>query len=129
MRPFFIPIHHAIDACMAAKRNVVVICTAGKSRSATAVISYLMRRRGLSLTEAHAKVKAARDFINPNPGFWRQLEAFQREIKDCELCLLQRKTKWLEQFNTLDFSVVLCDQCDDPVIIANFHADSPASKK
>ena len=49
MRPFFLPIHNAIDKCFKEKKNVIVICTAGKSRSATAVISYLMRRRGMSL--------------------------------------------------------------------------------
>lgn len=43
--------------------------------------------------------------------------------------MLERKTKWLDQFSTLDFTVVLCDQCDDPVIVANFHAAGKESKK
>ncbi len=122
MRPFFLPIHRAIDQSLSEGNNVIVVCTAGRSRSATAVISYLMRRRGMSLAKAFAVVKHAREFINPNPGFVMQLQDFEREMKTCELCRLEPRTESLAQFNTDDFSVVLCDQCDDPLIIANFHA-------
>ena len=52
---------------------VFVHCFAGASRSATIVIAYLMKERGMSLREAYRFVKSKRCFINPNEGFVKQL--------------------------------------------------------
>ena len=57
--------------------KTIVICTAGISRSATICIAYLMKHEGLSLEKAYAKVKQARHFINPNPGFQRFLVKYE----------------------------------------------------
>ena len=59
------------------ENRTIVVCTAGFSRSATICIAYLMKHEGLSLEKAHAKVKAARHFIRPNPGFWRFLVKYE----------------------------------------------------
>ena len=69
-----------LDECfnfMRGASKTLVVCTAGISRSATICIAYLMRYEGLSLDQAHAKVKAARRFVKPNPGFMRFLERYE----------------------------------------------------
>ena len=51
------------------------MCTAGISRSATIVISYLMKFKKLKYEEAFDITKKARVYIKPNPGFERTLKA------------------------------------------------------
>lgn len=58
--------------------NVYVHCFAGVSRSATIVISYLMKKFQWSLSQALALTKKKRKYINPNPGFMRQLRKYER---------------------------------------------------
>ena len=93
------------DAAMKQNR-MLVHCAAGVSRSASVVISYLMSRRvdwssiekecidvirehtdcakdadacgPLSLSEAYYFVKSCRTCINPNEGFRKQLDAFEK---------------------------------------------------
>ncbi|KAI9005968.1 protein-tyrosine phosphatase-like protein, partial [Gaertneriomyces semiglobifer] len=48
---------------------VFVHCKAGRSRSATVVIAYLVVYGGMSLKEAYEKVKQARPGVSPNLGF------------------------------------------------------------
>jgi protein-tyrosine phosphatase len=50
---------------------------AGVSRSATAVIGYLMWKNGIPFHEARRHVAAVRPWICPNHGFQQQLLAFQ----------------------------------------------------
>jgi hypothetical protein len=50
-------------------RTVLVHCTAGVSRSVTAVVWYLMRYHGYSWTDALALVRDRRTQANPNPRF------------------------------------------------------------
>ena len=42
---------------------VLVYCTAGKSRSATVVIAYMMARLGLSFKEALKQLREARKYV------------------------------------------------------------------
>ena len=63
------------------ENRTIVVCTAGISRSATVCIAYLMKHEGLSLERAHAKVKEARRFTRPNPGFWRFLVKYEQKLK------------------------------------------------
>ncbi|KAJ1527410.1 hypothetical protein ONE63_007392 [Megalurothrips usitatus] len=58
-----------------------VHCNAGVSRSPTVVIAYLIAHRGLSYGEASALVKERRPSTNPNPGFVKQLLAFEDKLK------------------------------------------------
>lgn len=53
------------------KTNVLVHCFAGVSRSATAVIAYLMKNKKLSFESALSLCKAKRKVTNPNQGFVR----------------------------------------------------------
>ncbi|XP_017351040.1 dual specificity phosphatase 28 isoform X2 [Ictalurus punctatus] len=61
--------------------RTVVYCKNGRSRSATICIAYLMKHQSLSLTEAYELVKSARSVVEPNPGFWAQLERYEQDLK------------------------------------------------
>lgn len=56
-------------------RNVPVFvhCVVGKSRSASLVINYMMRKYGLTAIQAAYLVKTRRPIIRPNDGFLAQL--------------------------------------------------------
>jgi len=50
----------------------------GKSRSATCVCAYLMKRHGISPNEALAQIRQARPLCEPNDGFMKQLELYHQ---------------------------------------------------
>jgi len=58
------------------KNNVLVHCTAGVSRSATAVVAYLMRKSQQSLDEVLKSVKDKRR-IKPSGNFLEQLQIWE----------------------------------------------------
>lgn len=63
------------------KGNVVVHCKAGRSRSASVVMAYLIKLDpSLSLADALLKVRVARATAQPNPGFMSQLETFRNSL-------------------------------------------------
>ncbi|KAJ1994867.1 tyrosine protein phosphatase yvh1 [Dimargaris cristalligena] len=63
--------------------NVLVHCMAGISRSASVVIAYIMKSLEMPLKEAYSLVQEKRDFIQPNPGFYKQLQMY--ESMGCEV--------------------------------------------
>ena len=62
-------------------RKILVHCVAGASRSATIVIAYLMWKNQLDYKESAKFVEQMRPCINPNYGFVRQLEIFEKLLK------------------------------------------------
>ncbi|PHT94908.1 Dual specificity protein phosphatase 1 [Capsicum chinense] len=62
--------------------GVLVHCFAGKSRSATIVIAYLMKKHAMSHNEAYQLVKSKRPVVSPNAGFVAQLENYDKTLKD-----------------------------------------------
>jgi len=58
-------------------KRLVINCAQGKSRSGTAATAYLVATEGLSAAAALARVQAARPFVQPNPGFLRQLSQME----------------------------------------------------
>ncbi|TRY91019.1 hypothetical protein DNTS_023035 [Danionella cerebrum] len=58
----------------------LVFCSAGRSRSPTLIMAFLMRSEGLSLFQAHQRVMEVRPFIRPNAGFWRQLLQYEMKL-------------------------------------------------
>ncbi len=61
-------------------KRVLVHCQAGISRSATICIAYLMKHERMDLAQAYACVKVVRPQMDPNEGFMRQLEVFEKRI-------------------------------------------------
>jgi len=57
--------------------KVLVHCAAGKSRSATVVIAYVMYKLKLGYFDAFRMVQAKRPIICPNEGFREQLQLFE----------------------------------------------------
>ena len=62
-------------------RKILVHCVAGASRSATIVIAYLMWKNQLDYKESAKFVEQMRPCINPNYGFVRQLQIFEKLLK------------------------------------------------
>ncbi|XP_036412647.1 dual specificity phosphatase 28 [Colossoma macropomum] len=61
--------------------RTVVYCKNGRSRSATICVAFLMKHQGLTLADAFEVVKSARSVVEPNPGFWAQLERYEQELQ------------------------------------------------
>lgn len=69
-----------IKEAIKGKGKVFVHCFAGVSRSATIVIAYLMSEHRMSFQDAFKYVRSRRSIINPNDGFRKQLQTFQKEL-------------------------------------------------
>jgi len=59
---------------------VLVHCHAGISRSATAVIAYMMKTRKMTLDQAERFVRSKRSIICPNFSFMGQLKSYENEL-------------------------------------------------
>lgn len=70
-------------AFMNSANKVLVHCNAGVSRSVTIVTAYLMKHYGLRLADAFEKVRSLRPAARPNPGFLEQLQAYDKELLEC----------------------------------------------
>ena len=66
-----------IDQAIAQNGHVLVHCLMGISRSATAVIAYVMWKKHMRFAEAIAFVKGKHQETDPNAGFRLQLQDFQ----------------------------------------------------
>jgi protein-tyrosine phosphatase len=67
-------VHAIISRALQKKKNVMVHCKAGMSRSAALVIAYLMIENKWQYEDAYEYVKKKRPIIAPNEGFVRQLQ-------------------------------------------------------
>ncbi|XVF28914.1 hypothetical protein REPUB_Repub15cG0073700 [Reevesia pubescens] len=61
--------------------GVLVHCFAGKSRSVTIVVAYLMKKHGMNLSQALEHVKSKRSLAAPNSGFIRQLKKLEKSLQ------------------------------------------------
>ena len=43
-------------------------------------MAYLMKIEKMDLLGAHSLVKSKRQFIRPNPGFWKQLVDYEKRL-------------------------------------------------
>ncbi len=71
-----------IESAISSGCNVLVHCHAGISRSATAVIAYLMQSEGMTYEEALDDVRSRRPIVSPNLGFSQQLREFETQLRD-----------------------------------------------
>ncbi|XP_033098336.1 dual specificity protein phosphatase 14-like [Anneissia japonica] len=60
--------------------KAVVHCQAGRSRSVTLALAYLMRYENMNLYDAYRLVKLRREFVRPNMGFWIQLCNYEKKL-------------------------------------------------
>lgn len=60
--------------------GTLVHCAVGMSRSPALVMAYLMRYRGVTLSQAHRWVQESRPFVRLNAGFWEQLLQYERRL-------------------------------------------------
>eukprot|EP00750_Incisomonas_marina_P028907 INCI7003.3.p1 GENE.INCI7003.3~~INCI7003.3.p1 ORF type:complete len:258 (+),score=40.38 INCI7003.3:266-1039(+) len=122
--PFFEQCFKAIDQSLDEGSGILVHCTAGRSRSATVVIAYLVAKCGFSLQAAYQHVKKRRRWIQPNRAFVGQLHEFDRVCAKgrgkCDLCRLEKRTAWLDDSDPR-FVVIECDQCDLPMAVWRTH--------
>ncbi|WFD21695.1 hypothetical protein MEQU1_000350 [Malassezia equina] len=68
-----------IDKALTAGYPTYVHCRAGKSRSTTCVMAYLIQARSWTLQQAYAYVAAQRQRTSPNIGFIAELMQFERD--------------------------------------------------
>jgi len=69
-----------IDQAVQAKGRVLVHCNQGRSRSVALLCAYLMRYRQMTLARALQTIRCHRPIAQPNEGFMRQLERYERSI-------------------------------------------------
>jgi protein-tyrosine phosphatase len=74
--------HDFIDKSKSVGSNVLVHCYAGISRSATIVISYLMKTYNMTYVDAFSIVKSKRSIIDPNFGFCIELMEYEKTLKN-----------------------------------------------
>jgi len=67
-----------IEEGLAGGGGVFVHCAMGKSRSATCCIAYMMHKYHVSPQEALDHIRKVRPIVEPNEGFWQQLEMYHR---------------------------------------------------
>jgi len=62
------------------QNRVLVHCFAGKSRSTSFVLSYLIAKKQMPLKEGLELVRSKRPIAEPNPGFIFQLKLYEKEM-------------------------------------------------
>ena len=75
--PVFDEIYNLIEKC---KHNVLIHCMAGRSRSATFLIAYLIRKYRISTKQALEAVQSVRPIVSPNHGFLKQLNTYSKRF-------------------------------------------------
>lgn len=69
-----------IDSAIESGGCVLVHCNAGISRSATIVLAYLIKKKGMPLNDAFSYLRSKRPSSFPNPGFMIQLKTFEESL-------------------------------------------------
>ncbi|VDM25349.1 unnamed protein product [Toxocara canis] len=70
-----------IDWTLASGGRVLIHSVRGVSRSAALCLAYLTKYRCRSLRDAYYFLASKRSLVCPNIGFWKQLIAFEQEVK------------------------------------------------
>ena len=70
----FVQANEFIHETLESKKNLLVHCVHGVSRSATLVIAYLIVYKNMTCWKAKSFVQNKRPEVSPNDGFWEQLQ-------------------------------------------------------
>jgi protein-tyrosine phosphatase len=93
--------HQFIEDAKRNGKSVLVHCELGISRSASVVLSYLMKYHNMTFKQAWQHTKERRRIILPNHGYMRQLQAFEIQIYGKTTVELGKygQIKWLPDTN------------------------------
>jgi len=69
-----------MERAQQAEKKLFVHCKMGQNRSATLVISFLMKNKGLTLYEAHKKLREQRPLVQINENYAKMLLRLEREL-------------------------------------------------
>ncbi|KAL3812695.1 hypothetical protein ACJIZ3_013963 [Penstemon smallii] len=96
--PFFDECFAFIEEARTTGGAVLVHCFAGRSRSVTIIVAYLMFKNGMSLSKAMEHVKGKRPVVSPNSGFMLQLADYERYLREhaISLTIANRAQKMME---------------------------------
>ncbi|XP_043378235.1 dual specificity phosphatase 28 isoform X2 [Chelonia mydas] len=78
---YFEQCSNAIEDTVRSGGKCLVYCKNGCSRSAAICTAYLMRHQNLTLKDAFETVKTARPGVEPNTGFWSQLQRYEEHLQ------------------------------------------------
>ena len=78
--PYFAPAAAFIDSALASGGGVLVHCHAGRSRSCSLVLAWLMTRRKWTLKQALEFLHSRRPQAAPNAGYLQQLSVLETEL-------------------------------------------------
>ena len=62
--------------------NVLINCYSGRSRSPTILIAYIMKKYNENLDFILLNCRLIRPEIYPNPGFYKQLREYEKDLFD-----------------------------------------------
>eukprot|EP01122_Echinamoeba_exundans_P005154 TRINITY_DN15326_c0_g1_i1.p1 TRINITY_DN15326_c0_g1~~TRINITY_DN15326_c0_g1_i1.p1 ORF type:complete len:230 (+),score=33.87 TRINITY_DN15326_c0_g1_i1:23-712(+) len=80
MNPYFEETWQFVESAVGSGGGVLIHCNAGISRSATLLISYLIKYNKMTYDDAYQVVKVARPAILPNGGFQKTLRQLEKKI-------------------------------------------------
>lgn len=81
-RKYFSETYNQInDVLRNPKNKVLVHCFAGKSRSTTILVSYLMKKERAKRDTVLEGIQPKRPIIKPNPAFMKQLLEWQKDLQ------------------------------------------------
>lgn len=75
------------------QNRVLVHCAMGRSRSATMVIMYLMKKFEISLDRSLQIVKSRREVVDPNEGFLKRLKEFEKQQRRKSIAMVCHSAK------------------------------------
>eukprot|EP00040_Diaphanoeca_grandis_P026240 m.146783 g.146783 ORF g.146783 m.146783 type:complete len:351 (-) comp30499_c2_seq1:114-1166(-) len=111
---FFDPCLEFMEDAKANKGRVLIHCQMGMSRSSTLVILWIMVKYKMNMRDATSLVRKERPFINPNPGFLKQLGVYEEKLFGSttirfpdEPVTLRTIYEWLQDDGTWEKRVVV----------------------
>ncbi|KAF2435390.1 hypothetical protein EJ08DRAFT_335761 [Tothia fuscella] len=109
MQLYFSAIAHFIAEALSVPGNKVLVhCRVGISRSATAVLAFLIMKKNMPLQDAWNLLKARRKIVKPNPAFCAELRMLHEDVfgKETKVRLTRRD---IIPFEPLDWKYSLRD--------------------
>jgi protein-tyrosine phosphatase len=101
-----------IHECISTEGVVMVHCFAGISRSSTIIIAYMIKYLDYDFEQALEFCQSKREKINPNQGFRKQIDEYEKELKGDKLSNLNMN----DECNNLEVEKKVENKVEDKVI-------------